>query len=35
MLRLVSRPLALGLTIAGFVLEFAGAALLAYNLFAK
>ena len=35
MLRLVSQPLVLGLTVAGFVLEFAGAALLAYNLFAR
>lgn len=35
MAKLASRPLVLGLTIAGFVLEFAGAALFAYNLFAR
>jgi hypothetical protein len=35
MVRLVSRPLVLGLTVAGFVVEFAGAALLAYNVFAR
>ena len=35
MLKLVSRPLVFGLNVAGFVLEFAGAALLAYNLFAR
>lgn len=35
MLRLASRPLVFGLTVAGLVLQFAGAGLLAYNLFAR